>query len=429
MRSLALKTGLLAAAAVLLAAYVTGVTDRSRAAAQDGPGDPAVWAQAEPARPGPGAAPAPAPVENSGRWLLGDLHVHVTPPDAPGHSTLTVATAIAGARKAGLDFVILTPHYAHKSVPPGPQSGDRPLYGQELVTKLAGEALSAPPRPRPDGTPGPEPTPIIVVSGWEYTREVPGHLGLSFVDVAALSELRGDLTARRAMELGGLVVVNHPFFRPVKSDLWVMKFVTGDRTWRPFLSGSGVGDHDWNAIEIWHDRSVLIERMHEGRGAEFPGTQMVRDSLSVWDRRTAEQRRRIVGVGGSDAHGKPPYTIAPKAMVSVFVEDFTADALRRGLLGARVTFGRKGGPAARDFAATSDAPGARAGIGDSLTARESVSLTWAGKAVLYEDGVNVGEFEGGTTRRISPPGSFHAFRIEKPDDSAYSNQIYANLPR
>jgi hypothetical protein len=222
------------------------------------------------------------------------------------------------------------------------------------------------------------------------------------------------------------VIVEHPFFRPVASDLEAMKLVAGDRRWRPF-SGEGKDDLAWNAIEVWHERSVLVQRLHAGpRAARFPATQMVRDALAAWDRAIREQRRRIVGVGGSDAHGRLPYAIAPAAVVSVQVDGDDEAALARGLLAGRVTFGEKGGAAAREFAATSDVEGERAGVGGALRAKDEVRLLWRGRAILVEDGVRVGEFDGGAVRRVVPPGSFHAWRIEAPGD-AYSNPIYANL--
>jgi len=346
------------------------------------------------------AKPPPSP-----RWLVGDLHVHVSPPDAPGHSTLTVETAVAEARKRSIDFVVLTPHDAGKSLP-------------DLVARtLAATSV-------PAGADAPRP--IVVVAGWEFTRDTPGHLGVSFVDVDALASVPADKKAQAAMAKGGLVVVNHPFFRPVASDLPVMKMLTGDRGWRPFL-GDGEDDRQWNAIEVWHERSVLVQRLHAARADKFPDTQMVEDALRAWDKSTLAQRRRIVAVGGSDCHGHAPYALMPMAMVSVRVDSPDAEGLRKGLLAAHVAFGKDGGAAARAFRATSDVAGAAADVGDSLAAKSEVRLTWTGKATLVENGAKVGEFDGGAVRKIEPPGAFRFWRIEAPGD-AYSNCIYANLP-
>jgi hypothetical protein len=339
------------------------------------------------------------------RWLVGDLHVHVSPPDAPGHSALTVETAVAEARKRSLDFLVLTPHDVDASY-------------AGLVKRTAASTSAT----ETDGTP----RPIVVVAGWEFTRETPGHLGVSFVDAASLADVADDKKAATAMSRGGLVVVNHPFFRPVASDLPVMKRLTGDRGWGPFL-GEGKDDLAWNGIEIWHERSVLVQRLHATRADKFPETQMVSDALRAWDKATREQRRRIVAVGGSDCHGHLPYALVPMPMVSVRVDSFDEEGLKKGLLAAHATFGEKGGAAARDFAATSDVAGAAASIGDSLAAKSEVRLTWTGKASLVEDGVKVGEFDGGAVRKIEPPGAFRSWRIEAPGD-AYSNCIYANLP-
>ena len=356
------------------------------------------------------------------RWLVGDLHVHASPPDAAGHASQTVAAAIAAARKAGLDFMSITPHDADRHYP-DPRDPTKPeVSGQRLVELVAEDAT----RPVPAGTVDMETRPIVVIAGWEFTRESPGHLGISFARVEDLASSAPADKAKAALAKGALVVVNHPFFRPVASDLPLMKLLTGDRRWRPFF-GEGKDDLAWNAIEVWHERSVLVQKIHQGLATKFRDTQMIASSLGAWDDATRMQRRRITAVGGSDCHGKPPYAVSPMRMLSVRTDAFDADGLRRGLLAAHVTFGRDGGPAARDFAATSDAAGEKASIGDALRAKSEVRLTWSGKALLVENGERVGDFEGGAVRKLASPGAFAFWRIEKSGD-AYSNMIYANLP-
>ncbi len=423
------------------AAVDAGVDLRSVRASGDGgwitEGDVAAFIAAQPrlpVRPRGGVAPVvAAPPRNAqdprptvkpepasqDPWMLGDLHVHVSPPDEPGHSTLTVAKAIQSARRGGLDFVILTPHQADRSFPASPLTGGNPMNGQELVERLAEQHLGG---ASPDGSA----RDLVVVAGWEYTREAPGHLGVSFVDLASISSAYGDMKTEKALAAGAFVVINHPFFRPVKSDLAIMRLVSGDRRWKPF---SGVGEDAglWNAIEVWHDRSVWIEKLHAKSGERFPDTQMVQQALASWDVATLTEQRRITAVGGSDAHGRLPYTVAPMPVVSVRVETRDKEGLRRALIGARVTFGRGGGIAARDFAATSDVAGEEAGIGDSIRAKSEVRLRWKGSAVLIENGMRVGTFENGVTRELDTPGGFAFWRIEKSGD-AYSNMIYANLP-
>jgi formylglycine-generating enzyme required for sulfatase activity len=91
--------------------------------------------------------------------------------------------------------------------------------------------------------------------------------------------------------------------------------------------------------------------MHSQIAAQYPDTQMVHAALAAWDRATKEQRRRIVGVGGSDCHGHIPYAVVPMRVTSVAVASADEDGLRRGLVAAHATFGRGGGASARDFAA------------------------------------------------------------------------------
>jgi len=323
---------------------------------------------------------------------------------------------MAAARKAALDFIVVTPHGADRmfASPRGPEVPQ--VSGQELVAELAAAAAKDDAAARP----------LVVVSGWEFTRESPGHLGFSFFRMADVAGAADEDKAKVALAKDALVVVNHPYFRPVKSDLPIMKMLDGDRRWRPFF-GEGKDDLRWNAIEVWHERSVLVQKLHANLAAKFPDTQMAADSLKAWDAATLAQKRRIVAVGGSDCHGRLPYALAPMALVSVRVDAADEESLHRALLAAHVTFGRDGGPAARDFTATSDVAGEKASIGDSLAAKSEVRLAWSGKAVLVENGERVGEFDGGTTRKLAATGAFASWRIEKPND-AYSNCIYANLP-
>jgi hypothetical protein len=398
-----------------------------------GGGGPAA-ADGEP-RPGGGPAKPAAPAL---RWIAGDLHVHVSPPDAPGHSALTVAQAVAKARELGLDFLVLAPHAADASFPSPEDPAAAPVSGQALEARLAAEALAAPPPPGPDpspdanGKPGPASRPLLVVPGWEYTREWPGHMTLAFFRMEDVATLEGDAKCEKVLAGGGLAVVNHPFFRPVKMAPAYEKLLagtklepSGDRRWKPFF-GEGKDPLRWNAIEVWHERSVLVEKLHAAQPDKYPDTQMAKAALAAWDRSVTEQRRRIVAVGGSDCHGKLPYAFVPMKLCAAGVSEFTPEGLRDALVAGRVTFGTDGGTAAADLAATSDVEGERCGVGGALRAKSEVRLTWTGKAMLVEDGVRVGEFEGGAVRKVEPPGSFHVWRIEKPGD-AYSNMVHANL--
>ena len=373
--------------------------------------------------------PAAEPVVPEPHWLLGDLHVHVSPPDPPGHAALTVESALAAARLAGLDFVILTPHGGREWVPE--EGGPNAVTGQVFVrrriaalAKASSKSKSVPGK----STTVPPPRPLLAISGWEFTRTRPGHLGISFADASPVGLVPDDRVARTALDAGGLVVVNHPFLRPVASDQPLMRGLKAVRSWEPFRHPEQLKtDTGWNAIEVWHDRCAWIQMLHRGREEKFPDTQMIRLALKAWDRATAVQKRRITAVGGSDAHGRFPYTMAPMPMVSVLLTERTKKGLSTALRAAHVTFGRGGGVAARTFHATSDVKGQKAAIGDALKANEMVTLTWTGKARLFENGKDVGAFDGGTKRKLPTKNAFAFWRIECADH-AYSNMIYANLP-
>lgn len=376
--------------------------------------------------PLPVAAEDPAPARPAPRWIVGDLHVHVSPPDEDGHSKLTVASAIERAAAAKLDFVVLTPHGSDRSFP-GAKAGDPPRWGQEVLADLAREALAA----RKAAGAREE---ILVIPGWEFTRREPGHLGMSFFAMDDVAKAEGDRKAEIAIAKGALVVVNHPFFRPVRMAPEYERLVrglsgefAGDWRWLPF-HGRGDDPLAWNAIEVWHERSVLVQKLHAGAAADYPQTQMARDAISQWDRSVRDGRRRIAGVGGSDCHGRLPYAISPQRNTAALVDAFDAESLRKALVGGRVTFGRDGGLDAGDLVATSDVPGERAVVGGSVRAQREVRLAWSGEATLVEDGVVVGAFTGGAVRKLEPAGAFRSWRIEKPGD-AYSNHVHANLPQ
>ena len=360
------------------------------------------------------------------RWLLGDLHVHVSPPDDPGHSTLTVESAIAKALEAKLDFLVLTPHVPPWGIPG--KSKDPVRDAQVLVRRLARESLATRVENSGDGANGAQAgRRLVVVAGWEYTRGRMGHLGISFADLTGLVDLSQPLTAAGAIERDALVVINHPFFGPVPSSALLLRALAkGDWRWRPFHSET-VKAEPYNAIEVWHERSALIEQLYRAQADEIPETQMVRSAFRVWDRATRDERRRIVAVGGSDAHGRLPYVVSPLPVISVRVRSADEAGLREGLLAGRVTFGRRGGVDAQDFTATSDVEGAWGEIGSNLRADREIRLSWSGPARLFENGEDVGDFENGTVRKLPTPGEFAFWRIEKPHDQ-FSNMIYANLP-
>src|SRR5262245_57220358 len=48
--------------------------------------------------------------EDKRRWFAGDMHMHVAPPDSQTDVMMSIAEIAKAAARAGMDFVVLTPH-------------------------------------------------------------------------------------------------------------------------------------------------------------------------------------------------------------------------------------------------------------------------------------------------------------------------------
>src|SRR5262249_26775546 len=150
-------------------------------------------------RPGP---PPPAPGASGYQLLAGDLHCHVTPPDAPPHVVRGMAETAALAEREGLDFVVLTPHVWPRFFEDA-ELRQRVLADQERLAR----DIAALPAGR-----------TTFVAGFEYTDGLYGHVGVSFGDLAgvldglSVADARADPGAffERYVASGGLLIVNHP---------------------------------------------------------------------------------------------------------------------------------------------------------------------------------------------------------------------------
>ena len=194
--------------------------------------------------------------------VRGALHVHSVRSDGSG----TVPEIAAAARRAGLDFVVLTDHGDGMRAPAPPvyRSGVLCLDGIEISTDGGHYmALGLPRAPYPLG----------------------GDAAGVVEDVA---------------RLGGFGIVAHP--ASPKPDL----------AWRDWsLPVDGV---EWmNADSQWRDEgwpALAAAAVGFGfRPAESLATILDRPeaALAQWDRQTA--RRRVVGLAGADAHARVPLGI------------------------------------------------------------------------------------------------------------------------
>ncbi len=399
----------------------------------------------DPAGDDDGAALEPATAEEAepgAAWLAADFHVHASPPDAPGHVRLTPEESVALARSRGVEAIVLSPHFWGGSAAQGWRFGGRasgpagihtdPERSVERVMAAwadlerrareaaAGSGTDA------DGAPSPRPSPRgerenpIVIVGWEEGYGF-GHFDCFGADMGkaiAAAEARGVLPAVAALDLG-VVILNHPFLRPLRF---------------PFGRTGNVPDFDpWGVPDARPPEAVrpLVESYH---GAEAfnafvdlaecafllpPEDRSVERVLRKIEADILAQRRRIAPVGGCDNHHG---WIFPACWV--LARERSPEAVIEAVRAGRVVLVR---PHAASFAARTDLEPAWHAVGAALAARERVELRWRGRAELFIDGASAGAHRGGFVHEIgTDEGSFHIYRIVRGESR--SAWIYVNLP-
>ncbi|GAA4640485.1 CehA/McbA family metallohydrolase [Actinoallomurus vinaceus] len=260
--------------------------------------------------PGPAFTPNYPPKRAKGRgraWYRGDGHLHTVYSDG----RRLPAEVAAGARAAGLDFMVSTDHNT---------SASHAVWGQ-----YAGEDL-------------------LIVTGEEVTTRN-GHwlaLGLpagEWIDWRYRS--RDDAFrrfARQVHSVGGLVVPAHPYC-PYVACQW--KF----------------GYDDADAVEVWNG----------------PWTYDDESAVDTWDAMLGEAvrtgKRWIPAMGNSDAHSEPQVIGLPHNVV--YADDLATDAILGGLRAGR-TWIAESHTVQLTFAVTGD--GRKAGIGETLTTRADAPI-------------------------------------------------------
>ena len=248
--------------------------------------------------------PAYPPTRAKGRgraWYRGDGHLHTVYSDG----RRLPAEVAAGARAAGLDFIVSTDHNT---------SSSHAVWGAHA---------------------GPD---LLIVTGEEVTTRN-GHwlaLGLpagSWIDWRYRS--RDDAFARFARQVhrsGGLVVPAHPYC-PYVACQW--KF----------------GYDDADAVEVWNG----------------PWTYDDESAVDTWDARLGEAvrtgRRWLPAVGNSDAHSVPQVIGLPHNVV--YADDLETAAIMDGIRAGRNWIAESSSVRV-DF--TASGAGRRAGIAETLTA-------------------------------------------------------------
>jgi len=309
------------------------------------------------------------------RWLAGDVHMHVAPPDDPADVTLSVAEIATAARAAKLDFVVLTPHL-------WPARWGDPFTRQ--WRQMAAEARAATP---------------TLIPGVEWTTGA-GHFTVAGADVGALGQ---DFLAR-ARTSGAFISVNHPFAVPTK--IPVIRASHFDMSYRAWTQDAAPAPID--AVEVWNLPLALanvISRPGGRTGEERAWTAA--------DRLVHQERRRIAAVGGTDNH-RLAIVATTWVLAAEATETAILDALRAGATCV-------GGPEAGSFRARGDSDWVR--IGGIVAALETATLVWDGLARLFIDDVDRGEHAGGFVHATD--GVLHTYRIVV--GASRSGFIYANL--
>ncbi|MFD5560990.1 CehA/McbA family metallohydrolase [Kitasatospora griseola] len=253
--------------------------------------------------PGPAFTPVYPPERARGRgraWYRGDCHLHTVHSDG----RRLPAEVAAGARAAGLDFIVSTDHNTSSS-----HGSWGPLAGPDL----------------------------LIVPGEEVTTRN-GHwlaLGLTpgqFVDwrYRARDE-QFPRFARQVHRSGGLVVAAHPYC-PYVACQW--KF----------------GYQDADGVEVWNG----------------PWTYDDESAVDTWDANLAtalrEGRNWLPALGNSDAHSAPQVIGAPHNVV--LADDLHRTAILAGLRAGRSWIAES---AAVQLEFTATGHGRQAGIGERLT--------------------------------------------------------------
>lgn len=237
-------------------------------------------------------------------WYRGDLHVHSdhSADAGPGRRNYSPVEIAERAREAGLDFIASTDHNTPTA------HWEWGLHAQNG---------------------------LLVVNGEEVTMRG-GHLGAigldagTWIDFRACSDAEVDDTISVIRAHGGFAILNHP-----------MRDNCPDCSWRfsPHV--------DVDAIEVWN-------------GAWKPSNEA---ALTFWDQMLVAGRR-VLAVGGSDAHREPDRVGLPQTVVHA--PELSHAGILEGLRSGRVFVARDHELGAHPVVRDRDSPELRAEPGDEL---------------------------------------------------------------
>jgi hypothetical protein len=328
-----------------------------------------------------------APDADPRRWIPGDLHMHVSPPDDPNDVAMSAAEIARAAKAQGMEFVVLTPHMRAWT------GAARRRFAARWRT-LADDARAE--------------TGVTLIPGAELGMPGLGHFSISGIDLAALV---GDDLLAAARTAGAFIVVNHPFAVP--TGIPGIEVSRADLSYQPGSHGA-TGWDDFDGVEVWNLPLSLANLVSRPGGQGKSGEDR---AFEAADQRARTERRRVAVTGGTDNHRH-----AVMATTWVLALDASEASIISALRDGAVCVG---GPEAGELRAHGDGDAADhwARIGDSVHAAKRVELRWTGTAELFVDGADQGEHDGGA--KLDVDGAVHTFRIVV--GASRSGFVYANL--
>jgi hypothetical protein len=301
--------------------------------------------------------------------------MHVSPPDDPRDVALSVVGIADAAVRAGMDFVVLTPH----------------VWSQRSDWQRAWRALAsaAEQTQRPTLIPGVE---------WT-TRD--GHFTVAGADLAALD---GDRFLTAAHDAGAWISVNHAFAVP--TNIYGVRASHFDMSYRVW-SDRKPGFTAIDGAEVWSIPLALANIVSRPGG--LTGEQRTWQEMN---RVVHAEHRRITAVGGTDNH---QYNVM--ATTWVLALDASAAAILAALRAGATCVG---GPEAGTLRARGD--GDWVAIG-GMVGGPTMTLVWSGTARVFVDEIDLGEHDHSFTHETA--GQLHTYRIEI--GTSRSGYVYANL--
>jgi hypothetical protein len=318
-------------------------------------------------------------------WFVGDVHMHVSPPDDPADVTMSTDEIAEAARAAHMDFVVLTPHVSKT------RWTTRRRSFQQAWDPFAEHAREVK---------GP-----TLIPGVEYNNGA-GHFTIAGFDLTAAHD---DDLLRDAHEAGAFISVNHPFALPTHiPGIPVSDANMSYRVW----TEDAPGFEDEDAIEVWNVPLSLANLVSRPGGRTGEAR-----AWSAANRYVHAHHRRLGAVGGTDNH-----QLAVRPTTWVLADDPSPAAILAALKAGATCVG---GPEAGTLRAHGDGDpaGTWTRVGGIIHAPTTTTLTWDGTAHVFVDDVDQGELTTSFTHATGGIG--HTYRIEI--GASRCSFIYANL--